>query len=150
MLRFIRNFYKTVRPKSVCHSRSKKPEPARKNRSRTVKQRRRRQPERRKGKSTKKQSAKNVPHRKAIVRKIFSEREGGEGEEEVQAYGSADHRARTDPADHTSHAGRTGHETRTRHTGYTPRTGHMVSRTARFANSRKDSGSFLPRRRIFH
>lgn len=77
MLRFIRNFYKTVRPKSVCHSRSKKPEPARKNRSRTVKQRRGRQPERRKGKSSKKQSAKNVPHRKAIVRKIFSEREGG-------------------------------------------------------------------------
>ena len=79
MLRFIRNFYKTVRPKSVCHSRSKKPEPARKNRSRTVKQRRGRQPERRKGKSSKKQSAKNVPHRKAIVRKIFSEREGGGG-----------------------------------------------------------------------
>lgn len=43
----------------------------------------------------------------------------------MQAYGSEDHRARTDPADHTSHAGRTGHETRTRHTGYTPRTDHI-------------------------
>lgn len=61
MLRFIRNFYKTVQPKSVCHSRSKKPEPARKNRGRTVKQRRERQPERRKGKSSKTQSAKKRP-----------------------------------------------------------------------------------------
>lgn len=80
--------------------------------------------------------------RNAIARKIFC-RKGG------QTYGSADHRDHTDPADHTSHAGRTGHEPRTCHTEHKARTDHtgLPDHAPALRASRKDSGSFLPRRR---